>query len=290
VSAPTLTLPVSSRRIRRKELKNSEISGIRPDSSGFFVPGRQLSMAGRGRKHNTRKGNTVRRLISVLNLPATSLGCVRTAPRVLALDQESFMHQLAFSASAPVVSPFRFDQHDVRVITRNGEPWFVASDIAEALGYRNAGDAARSLADHQKADTQIVRSSSNGTEQSRSVTIINESGLYRLVLRSRKPEAERFSDWVTGEVLPAIRKTGRYEQAATAAPQITGRWCLSFDPEGAQRLTPIPDRAVMIDPTNPADLRRLLTECVPLALVPAVLEIASARVLNQAARALKVAA
>ena len=109
-------------------------------------------------------------------------------------------------------SIFNFGNHAVRIIVRDDEPWFVAADVAAALGYRDAQDAGRSLKPEQKADTQIVRTSSNGTEQARRVTVINESGLYRLVLRSRKPEAEKFSDWVTGEVLPAIRKTGRYEK------------------------------------------------------------------------------
>lgn len=119
-----------------------------------------------------------------------------------------------FSGTAAQSTPsvFNFGAHAVRIIVRDGEPWFVASDVAEALGYRDAANAGRILADHQKADTQIVSTSSKGAEQARRVTIINESGLYRLVLRSRKPEAEKFSDWVTGEVLPSIRKTGRYEK------------------------------------------------------------------------------
>lgn len=101
---------------------------------------------------------------------------------------------------------YAFHDHSVRIIIRDGEPWFVASDVAAALCYRNASDAARNLKDHQKG-TQIVRTL--GGDQK--VTVITESGLYKLVLRSRKPEAEEFSDWVTGEVLPTIRKTGRYE-------------------------------------------------------------------------------
>lgn len=118
-----------------------------------------------------------------------------------------------------VVSVFNFKSNEVRTVIRDGEPWFVASDVAAALGYRNAPDAIRCLSDCQKADTQIVRTSSNGSEQTRSVTLISESGLYRLVLRSRKPEAAAFSDWVTGEVLPTIRKTGRYgQQAEPPAP------------------------------------------------------------------------
>jgi prophage antirepressor-like protein len=105
------------------------------------------------------------------------------------------------------IIPFHFHASDIRIVMRNGEPWFIASDVAAALGYRNAPDAARYLSDHQKGSTLIERRTSGGNPN---VTIINESGLYRLVLRSRKPEALAFSDWVTGEVLPSIRKTGGY--------------------------------------------------------------------------------
>ena len=110
------------------------------------------------------------------------------------------------------VIPFNFHSREVRIVIRNGDPWFIASDVALALGYRDAANAARNVGDHQKADTQIVSISSNRTEQSRTVTLISEGGLYRLVLRSRKPEAVAFSDWVTDEVLPSIRKTGSYNQ------------------------------------------------------------------------------
>lgn len=108
------------------------------------------------------------------------------------------------------VQTFDFDENPVRVIEKDGEPWFVAADVARVLEYRNAPDAVRVL-DDDEADTHIMRTSSaNGTEQTREVTIINESGLYHLIIVSRKPEAKRFRKWVTGEVLPAIRKTGSY--------------------------------------------------------------------------------
>lgn len=107
------------------------------------------------------------------------------------------------SASAPTI--FQFDSSNVRVVVRDGEPWFVCTDVAEALGYRNAPDASRHLDEDEKG-TQIVRTP--GGDQT--VTIISESGLYALVLRSRKPEARKFAKWVTSEVLPTIRKTGRY--------------------------------------------------------------------------------
>lgn len=87
-------------------------------------------------------------------------------------------------------------------------PWFVASDVAALLEYRNAPDMTRML-DEDEKDTQIVRTLGGGQE----MTVISESGLYSAVLRSRKPEARQFRKWVTAEVLPAIRKTGRYEVA-----------------------------------------------------------------------------
>ena len=92
----------------------------------------------------------------------------------------------------------------------NGEPWFVAADVARVLDYRTASDAIRYL-DDDEADTlkQRIRSE-NGVEQERQMLIINESGLYNLVFRSRKPEAKKFRKWVTEEVLPSIRKTGSY--------------------------------------------------------------------------------
>lgn len=152
------------------------------------------------------------------------------APEVAATEASNVKTQLlteGLNMSNSTVVPangqpvFNFGDNQVRLVVRDGEPWFVATDVCRALGYRDAEKGTRNLSTHQKADTQIVGSSSGGVEQLRKVTIINESGLYRLVLRSRKPEAEKFSDWVTGEVLPAIRKTGQYQQpAAQGSPEI----------------------------------------------------------------------
>lgn len=102
--------------------------------------------------------------------------------------------------------PFDFEGRPVRVVTdAQGEPWFVAADVAQSLEYRMASDMTRSLDDDEKG-TQIVRTPSGDQE----MLVINESGLYSAILKSRKPEAKRFKRWVTHEVLPAIRKTGRY--------------------------------------------------------------------------------
>ncbi|EWG13378.1 Bro-N domain-containing protein [Xylella fastidiosa subsp. morus] len=108
------------------------------------------------------------------------------------------------------IIPFDFHSHVVRVVMRDGNPWFVATDVAVALGYRDAANAARHVGAHQKG-THIV-STIKGNQE---LTIVSEGGLYRLVLRSRKPEAVAFSDWVTDEVLPSIRKTGSYSTTGT---------------------------------------------------------------------------
>lgn len=101
-----------------------------------------------------------------------------------------------------------------RYIKRGEEIWFVAVDVCRVLGYTNSRKA---LADHVpdkfKADVTIRYTSSNGVEQNRRVTFINEPGLYRLIMRSNLPTAEKFMDWVCEEVLPSIRKTGSYSVA-----------------------------------------------------------------------------
>ena len=105
---------------------------------------------------------------------------------------------------------FNFGDYQVRTLIKEGEPWFVASDVSSVLDYRSANDMTRNLDDEEK-DTQTVRT--RGGEQL--VSIINESGLYSAILKSRKPEAKAFKKWVTSEVLPSIRKQGKYEVKPT---------------------------------------------------------------------------
>ena len=103
---------------------------------------------------------------------------------------------------------FDFEGSKVRTfIDKSGEPWFVASDISNVLGYRMASDATRILDDEEKG-TQIVRTL--GGDQK--LAIVNESGLYSLIFASRKTEAKKFKKWVASDVLPSIRKTGSYGQ------------------------------------------------------------------------------
>jgi len=111
------------------------------------------------------------------------------------------------------ISTFSFGSDSVRIVVRDGEPWFVASDVCAALDYANTSKA---VADHLDEDERSNEQLDRYRMGSKSV-IINESGLYALVLRSRKPQARKFAKWVTGDVLPSIRKTGSY--ASTTEPQ-----------------------------------------------------------------------
>jgi prophage antirepressor-like protein len=95
---------------------------------------------------------------------------------------------------------------NIRSLTIDDEPWFVGKDVALALGYSNTAKAIKDHIDNEdKLTERIVMSG-----QMRSIIIINESGLYSLILSSKLPNAKKFKRWVTSEVLPAIRKTGAY--------------------------------------------------------------------------------
>ena len=100
---------------------------------------------------------------------------------------------------------FGFENHGVRVMTRNGEPWFVAKDVCDILEIANNRDAIVDLDDDERG---VGTTDTPGGKQE--MTIISESGLYSLVFKSRKPEAKTFFKWITKEVLPSIRKTGSY--------------------------------------------------------------------------------
>jgi prophage antirepressor-like protein len=102
---------------------------------------------------------------------------------------------------------FEYEHHEkFSVIDRDGEPWFVLNEVCAKLEIANPSDAASRLDDDEKDTIGITDS----IGRSRKTTIINESGLYSVILRSVKPEAKRFKKWITSEVLPSIRKTGGY--------------------------------------------------------------------------------
>ena len=95
---------------------------------------------------------------------------------------------------------------EIRTLEINGEPWFVGKDVASILGYSNSRDALRKHVDEE--DKGVANCDTPGGIQE--TTIINESGLYSLILSSKLPQAKAFKRWVTSEVLPAIRKQGSY--------------------------------------------------------------------------------
>ena len=103
---------------------------------------------------------------------------------------------------------------EIRTVKINGEPWFVGKDVAEALGYVKARNAiAKHVDDEDKKDAPI-QGDLGGTQN---MTIINESGMYSLILSSKLEGAKRFKRWVTSEILPSIRKTGAYATDSAAA-------------------------------------------------------------------------
>lgn len=99
---------------------------------------------------------------------------------------------------------------NIRGVEINGEPWLVGKDVAEVLGYANPSKAVSNHVDPEDKVMEMITHSQNGNVVKTQTALINESGFYSLVLRSKLPEAKKFKRWVTSEVLPQIRKTGGY--------------------------------------------------------------------------------
>lgn len=100
------------------------------------------------------------------------------------------------------IMTFNYETSKVRTIEKNGEPWFVLKDVCKILEIKNTTDVAKRLDDDERTRFNLGRQGE--------ATLINESGLYSVILRSDKPQSKPFRKWVTGEVLPSIRKTGSY--------------------------------------------------------------------------------
>jgi prophage antirepressor-like protein len=119
--------------------------------------------------------------------------------------------------------PFNFNQHAIRVIKdAEGEPWFVAKDVATGLGYSNTNKA---ISDHCKKAKSLndigvtIRYPYTNQQLDLQTKVIPESDVYRLVMRSKLESAEAFQDWLVDEVLPSIRKTGGYQLSGFALPK-----------------------------------------------------------------------
>lgn len=110
---------------------------------------------------------------------------------------------------------FNYRGSGVRVVFKNGEPFFVAADVCRILELGNSAQAVARLDDDEKS-TIILN---DGTPGNPNLIVVNEPGLYHLVLSSRKPEARAFKRWVTHEVLPSIRRTGSYHRIPQTYPE-----------------------------------------------------------------------
>ncbi|MBK7821959.1 MAG: Bro-N domain-containing protein [Tessaracoccus sp.] len=111
------------------------------------------------------------------------------------------------------ITPFQFEDHQVRVVEINGEPWFVLADLCKVLDLAKPSRVARcGIADDMRG--AHLMSTPGGSQE---MTIVSEAGMYEVVIRSDKPEAVTFRRWITAEVLPQIRRTGAYA-TPTAAP------------------------------------------------------------------------
>ena len=147
-----------------------------------------------------------------------------------------------------IPSVFNFGANEVRTFMMESNPWFAAFDICSILGIKNHRESVRHLDDDEKG---VISNDTLGGKQQ--ITIVNESGLYSLVLRSRKPEARKFTKWITSEVLPAIRKTGSYLSKKVS------------------------ERDVHFNPEDKGSLCAVISDLVPIDLLPAVMEVISAR-------------
>lgn len=112
-----------------------------------------------------------------------------------------------------VTFTFPFTNQNVRITDQNGDPWFIAKDVCDVLGI-DTSNLSKTLDDDEKGSVQCTTPRGNQT-----MTIVNESGLYSLILKSRKPEAKRFKKWVTKDVLPSIRKHGGYLKGQEELPE-----------------------------------------------------------------------
>ena len=189
-----------------------------------------------------------------------------------------------------VSSTFHFESLPVRVVMRNGEPWFLAADLCAVL--RINATAIRKLDDDEKGLHSMQ--TPGGLQQ---LSIVSESGLYTLALRCRNAmkvstTPYRFRRWVTAEVLPAIRKTGRYEQTTT--PTLAGRrFLLTIDENGHEHVEALSDDTLVfsggdLDALH-SSLVQMLTESAARTAddfldAAARLDMSSARLIRTAAR------
>lgn len=127
-------------------------------------------------------------------------------------------HDMNSNTAVSNVIPFAFEAKSVRVQQIDGSPWFCLTDVCSILGYSNSRDA---MAKHCR-ETGVAKRDISSTGQRRSLTFVSEGNLYRLIIKSRKDEAQRFESWVCDEVLPSIRKSGGYADRHAVMGDLVG--------------------------------------------------------------------
>lgn len=158
---------------------------------------------------------------------------------------------------------FKYRTNEVRTIQMDGEPWFVLKDVCRVLGISNPTAVAERLEDDERAKSDLGRQGSGW--------VINESGLYNVILRSDKPEAKPFRKWVTSEVLPAIRKHGAYMtpetlQAAILNPDTMIQLCQQLKAEQdkntmlSARVTELEPKGIFADAVSTSNNSILIGE------------------------------
>ncbi len=167
---------------------------------------------------------------------------------------------------------FNFETHDVRTFEKHGEVWFAAKDVCDALALGNSRQAMTRLDEDEKDG--VITNDAMSREQT--LTVVNESGLYSLILTSRKPEAQRFKRWVTHEVLPSIRQTGSYVDAAAvtdmaASRLVDTRFLVSFR-NGTLSMQPVSSTARVVDVQNEKAVARFINDEIPVSMVVKMIE------------------
>ena len=255
--------------------------------SAFFTSVVRYCSYGRGRA-GSLAGCNAARLAGTYCRSVNPFGSVHPFDRGLAeftpISRSLTMDTHTPGASAPVqaIQPaiFQFHSVEVRTIDRDGQVWFVASDVAKALGYADAIHLTRVLDADEAALHNVEIRSENGTVQTREVTILSESGLYHALLKSRKPEAKPFRKWVTTEVLPAIRRSGSFVSAGGQIPadlQKT-RFLLTVYPDGRSEVISLPPGAAILSVKNKTSMSTLMREFIPGELLPELMRIGLERI------------
>ncbi len=144
-----------------------------------------------------------------------------------------------------IITPFTFDGQAIRVAAQDGEHWFASADVCGLLEIRNPRSAVARLDDDEKG---VANNDTLGGMQA--LSVVNESGLYHLIFRSRKPQASAFRRWVTTEVLPSIRKTGSYKAVEAEAPDDVRPLQVDLPGPGRYVIMTVPGKAAYVRRTE----------------------------------------